>query len=41
MNGKLNAIKNLYKSILRASIITIEGPMLSVRFSNPITFEQF
>ena len=41
INGKEKAFKNLDKSTLNASIITIDGPILSVLFKSPIMLKQF
>jgi hypothetical protein len=41
INGNVNAFKNLNKSTLKASIMTIEGPIDSVLFNNPIILKQF
>ena len=41
IKGREKAFKNLNKSTLNASIITIDGPMVSVLFKSPIILKQF
>ena len=41
IKGSEKAFRNLNKSTLSASIITIEGPILSVLFKSPIILKQF
>ena len=40
-NGKLNAIKNFYKSNLKVSINIIDGPTFSVFFSKSYILKQY
>ena len=41
IKGREKAFKNLNKSTLNASIITIDGPMVSVLFKSPIMLNAF
>ena len=41
IKGREKAFKNLNKSTLNASIITIDGPIDSVLFKSPIILKQF